>query len=322
MDIDIFVGGTGRLALIAGMFEALRKNLPGYFTLPEAKDFDAIDKALRAVKAGRIPEYSEETFTFMMKPDVNFRFVNAVSKSTRVFIATEESPELQDIFVRALETSKKETLFLIADPEAKFSELVELSRTKYRGHSAVAKLPVNDDQPMRFIINFMLNQGVLDSETAKKVSEGTKLHDEKISVMCGHELLEPVKRIEPAKKGSGWKFAAIIAIVIAIAAGGSFLVYRRAHQTVVIYEQTAVESQTKAEEEISEAKSAQIRAIRERNIAVNERDAAIMELETLRKIADRLQKENDALRAELKNLRENMPKKDGVLSGPLKKVGL
>ena len=40
------------------------------------------------------------------------------------------------------------------------------------------------------------------------------------------------------------------------------------------------------------------------------------------KTADRLQKENDELRAQLDRTKKNTPKKDGFLSGALKKIGL
>ncbi|MBQ7155975.1 MAG: hypothetical protein IJR85_10550 [Synergistaceae bacterium] len=325
-EIKICVEGTGRLSLLAGMFDALRKTLPGYFTLPEAKDFDALGKA----KGGH-EDFSDanNSCTFKLKDEALFRFAGSADKNTKIFIVADGE---QEVLADALENSKSNMLFLIASGSAaKFGELVELSRTKYRGRSAVAAFAGEcADQPVRFIVNFLLNQGVLDSDSARKIAEGTLLDDERCNILCGHELLEPVRRTEPPRKGGfSWKFAAVLVLVLAIAGAGSLWVYRRAHQTVVIYEQTAIESQTKADEEISAAKSAQSRAVRERNAAVNERntaiserDAALRELETARKIADRLQKENDQLRAELQRMRDNMPKKDGALSGVLKKIGL
>ena len=327
MNVNVCVAGENRLSLLAEMFDALRKTLPGYFTLPEAKDFDALGKA-RSTQ----DDFSDEnnSCTFKLGDEALFKFSGIADKNTRIFIASDGG---QDVLVDALENSKSNMLFLIAYASvAKFSELVELSRTTYRGRSAVVAFSDECmDQPVRFMVNFLLNQEVLTSNIARKIAEGTMLDDERCSILCGHELLESERRTEAPRtqKGFSWKFAALFVLVLALAGAGTLWMYRRTAKTVVIYEQTAMESQTKADEEIAAAKSAQSRAIRERNTAVNERntaiserDNALRELETVRKIADRLQKENDQLRTEIQQLRDNMPKKDGAISGALKKIGL
>ena len=37
--------GSGKSSLIACIYEALREKLPGYFSLPEAEDFDCFENA-------------------------------------------------------------------------------------------------------------------------------------------------------------------------------------------------------------------------------------------------------------------------------------
>ena len=330
MNVNVCVVGEDRLSLLSEMFDALRKNLPGYFTLPEAKDFDALGKA----RSGH-EDFggANNSCTFKLGDEALFRFTGTADKNTKIFIASDAE---QEVLVRALENSRgNNILFLIVPPSgaANFGELLELSRTKHRGRSAVVAFNGECmDQPVRLMVNFLLNQGVLDSDLARKIAEGTLLDDERCAILCGHDLLEPERREESSpqtQKSFSWKFAAILALILAMAGAGSLWMYRRAARTVVIYEQTAIESQTKADEEISAAKSAQSKAIRERNMAINERntainerDTALRELETARKIADRLQKENDQLRAELQHLRDNMPDEDGAISGVLKKIGL
>ena len=331
MNVNVCVVGENRLSLLAEMFEALRKTLPGYFTLPEAKDFDALGKA----RSGQVDfEGANNSCTFKLGDEALFMFSGTADKNTKIFVASESG---QDVLVKALENSKGNLLSLIVSPAkaANFGELLELSRTKHRGRSAVVAFSGECmDQPVRFMVNFLLNQGILASDLARKIAEGTLLDDERCAILCGHDLLEPERREEfshapQARNGFSWKFAAILVLVLALAGAGSLWMYRRAAKTVIIYEQTAIESQTKADEEISAAKSAQSKAIRERNTAVNERntaiherDTALRELETARKIADRLQKENDQLRAEIDQLRRDMPEKDGAISGVLKKIGL
>ena len=156
-----------------------------------------------------------------------------------------------------------------------------------------------------------------------------------------------MRTAKPESSPRSWNFAAVLAIAVGLALGciGSVWVYRNIPQKVVVEQQEpVVQAEPQAEpqlpahsdEELAEARDAERKAVRERNMAVierntavserdsalSERDAARQELETVQKIADRLQKENDELRAEIQNLRKNMPKKDGALSGVLKKIGL
>lgn len=327
-NINVCVAGESRLSLLSEIFESLRKTLPGYFTLPEAKDFDALGKA-----KGSHEDFggANDSCTFKLGDEAMFRFSGNADKNTKIFIASDGG---QEVLVKALENSKGNLLFLIVPPSgaASFGELLELSRTKHRGRSAVVAFRGECmDQPIRFMVNFLLNQGILGSDLARKIAQGTLLDDERCPILCGHDLLEPEHRPEvpQTRKTFSWKFAAIFVLILALAGAGTLLMYRRAAKTVIIYEQTAIESQTKADEEISAAKSERSKAIRERNTAINERntainerDTALRELETARRIADRLQKENDQLRAEIDQLRRDMPEKDGAISGVLKKIGL
>ena len=362
-DITVYVAGTDRLTFLAHVFEELRQTLPGYFTLPEARDFDALGRAGKYFE-----DFTDEhnTCTFMLKGDVRLKFSDAPAKNTRIFLAVVDAEAGIDDTLAEYLPEKGNELFLIVpvisgayNPRevsrmvSQFSELIESARGEYRGRCAVAVVPVQDDgegadQPVRFMVNFLLNQGVLSSDVARRIAEGTLIDSENVSVLCGHDLLEPVVRtVKPEPPARSWNFAAVFAIALVLALGmvGGAWVYRNIPQKVVVEQpepvmqaepQAEPQIDTHTDEELAEARDAERKAVRERNMAVierntavserdsarNERDTARQELETVQKIADRLQKENDELRAEIQNLKDNRPKKDGAVSGLLKKIGL
>ena len=350
MEAQIFITGTDKLPLISCMYESLRESLPGYFSIPDAKDFDAIDKTYRQLQ----PANDEGVFPLTLamnggKDRLSFKFSDS-RKGARIFLHVLDGTE--DL-MKSVENIKDSALFLLiptktglyteaetsrllSQTASKFGEFVELLRTKYRGRACAAILPVrlqggaeDTDQPLRFAVSYMLNQGMIPAslqEQAKTVADGALLNDERFSVLCGHEMLEPAPR---KTGGHSWKFAAVIALACVVAGAGGYYTYRRAKRRVQAYELTAIESQKEAEEGISAAKSSEQKAIRERNQAladrakaIREREAAIRERDTAMKTADRLQKENDELRAQLEELRRNYPDEDGFLSGALKKIGL
>ena len=256
---------------------------------------------------------------------------------------------------------------LFSKVTAKFSEFIELARGKHRGRSAVVIMPVNilggarftglvrdvtgrhildeafewdsrigfnpeyTDQPLRFAVNFMLNQGIIPGKlrkSASKISDGALFDYEHFTTLCGHELLQ-AKPGKISSMGNLWKIAAVVVILCGIAGLTGYYFYSRTEpeteiepQTVTSSPQLADTPPSELEERLSAAKTSEQRAIRERNKAANERDNALRERDTALKTIDRLQKENDELRAELDGLRKNKPKKDGVLSGALKKIGL
>ena len=353
METQIFITGKDKLPLISCMYESLRESLPGYFSIPDAKDFDAIDKTYRQLQ----PANDEGVFPLTLamnggKDRLSFKFSDS-RKGARIFLYVLDGTEdlmksaenIKDSALFLLIPTKTglyteaETSRLLSQTASKFGDFVELLRTKYRGRACAAILPVrlqggaeDTDQPLRFAVSFMLNQELIPAslrEQAKKVAAGALLNDERFSVLCGHELLEPTPR---KTGGKSWKFAAIFTLACVLAGAGGYYMYRRANSRVQAYEQTAIESQTRAveaEEGISAAKSSEQKALRERNRAraerdkaLRERDEAIRERDTAMKTADRLQKENDELRAQLDRTKKNTPKKDGFLSGALKKIGL
>ena len=350
METQIFITGAEKVSLIACMYEALRESLPGYFSIPDAKDFDIIDKAYR-----QLPTDASMPLTIALnggKDRLSFKFSDNM-KGARIFLYILDDNSDPAELMKAAESIKDSALFLLiptktglytaaetshilSQTASKFGAFVELLRTKYRGRACAAILPVrlhggreDADQPLRFAVSYMLNQGMIPAslqEQAKTVADGALLNDERFSVLCGHELLEPTPR---KKGGHSWKFAAVIALACVVAGAGGYYTYRRAKRRVQAYELTAIESQKEAEEGISAAKSSEQKAIRERNQAladrakaIREREAAIRERDTAIKTADRLQKENDQLRAQLEELRRNYPDEDGFLSGALKKIGL
>ena len=354
METQIFITGTEKLSLIACMYEALRESLPGYFSIPNAKDFDAIDRAYRQTSP---IDDAVLPLTIALNgggDKLSFTF-SGTSKGARIFLyILDDNSDPADI-MKSAESIKDSALFLLiptktglytpaetshllSQTAAKFGAFIELLRTKFRGRACAAILPVrlhggreDADQPLRFAVSFMLNQGMIPAslhEQAERVADGALLNDERFSVLCGHELLEPTPR---KTGGKSWRAAAIFALVCVLAGAGAggYYLYRRANRRVQAYEQTAIESQKEAEEGISAAKSSEQKAITERNKAladrakaIREREAAIRERDTAQKTADRLQKENDQLRAQLEELRRNYPDEDGFLSGALKKIGL
>ncbi len=357
METQIFITGTEKLSLIANMYEALRESLPGYFSIPNAKDFDTIDRAYRQTSP---IDDAVLPLTIALnggRDKLAFKFSDA-RKGARIFIYMLDGQEILPELMKSAESIKDSALFLLVPTKtglytpaetshllsrtaAAFGKFIELLRTKHRGRACAAILPVrlheggeDTDQPLRFAVSFMLNQGMIPAslhEQAERVAEGALLNDERFSVLCGRELLEPST---PKTRGKSWRAAAIFALVCAIAGAGvgGWYLYRRANRRVKAYEQTALESQTRAveaEEGISAAKSSAQKAITERNKAladrakaIREREQAIRERDTAQKTADRLQKENDELRAQLEELRRNYPDDDGFLSGALKKIGL
>ena len=103
-EISVYVAGRDRLTFLAHAFEELRRTLPGYFTLPEARDFDAL---------GRAGKYFEDfsdahnTCTFMLKGDVRFRFSDTPAKNTRIFVAVVDAEAgIDDTLAEYLQASR------------------------------------------------------------------------------------------------------------------------------------------------------------------------------------------------------------------------
>ena len=351
METQIFITGTERLSLLACMYEALRESLPGCFSIPNAKDFNTLDKVYRQLDDEHTTDDALPLTIALNggKDRLSFKFTDS-RKGARIFLYILDGTEdlmksaegIKDNALFLLIPTKTglyteaETSHLLSQTASRYGAFIELLRTKYKGRACAAILPVrlhgkpeDADQPLRFAVSFMLNQGLIPSsiqEQAKRVADGALLNNERFSVLCGHELLEPTPR---KTGGHSWKFAAIIALACLLAGTGSYYLYRRASRKVQAIEQTVIESQKEAEEGISAAKSSEQQAIHERNKAladrakaIREREAAIRERDTAVKTADRLQKENDELRAQIEELRRNYPDKDGFLSGALKKIGL
>lgn len=350
MNTNIFITGAYKLEVLSCMYEALRESVPGCYSLPEAKDFDAVDRTYRKLQGmsahdfmtGRVDE-EPLTLSLMLrggKDSHTFTFTDA-ARNARVFVFVVDTPllmagklDIKPELTKTLEDVKGKALVLLVPVKCEAYSREEITSalsgltTLMRGRCAGVVVPVqtfshagftpkNHAQIMKVITSFLRGQGTL------KTSPGnTALIDEsEVHVLCGHELLKPEA---PKTSRTVLKVFAAAAVVCVIAGVGLWQ-YRRAklrayeyEQSVQAYEQSAIGFQ----EDVSAAKSAEAKALRELSRALRERDEARRERDVAVKTADRLQKENDQLRAELEEAHRNKPKKDGFLSGALKKIGL
>ena len=146
MNINIAVTGrksSGKTSLIASIYESARIEMPGYFSLPEAQDFDALDKSFRELKAKA--ESTRQDFTVDFAPreieswsyifrlkgsggnlDMRFQENPETISGTDIFIAVIDAPllmgghedlsgvkEAQGVFSQALEGSDRNKLLIV-----------------------------------------------------------------------------------------------------------------------------------------------------------------------------------------------------------------
>ena len=291
-------------------------------------------------------------------------------EDTNVFIAVIDAPllmsgnenisgvsEAVNTFTEALEGSNGNKLLLIVPVKcegytrrdwsafitrvsASFSGLAELSRTKYRGRSAIAIIPVHTmggasfegfsyedgnisgekfrrdknvnfrpefaDIVMRFAVSFLIHEGVIAGDAAMKIADNSGLNDERFEILSGHELLEPVK---PKKPNHTMKIIAAAVIVIVLSGVGYYVMRRHNMMT----QEAIAENTRQTEEALSRADQQSIEARNSEQSAITERDDAMKEAHTLLqeklqalKRAERAEKLEERYKQQIKALQEEL----------------
>ncbi|MBQ7592950.1 MAG: AAA family ATPase [Synergistaceae bacterium] len=210
MEINIAVtgrNGSGKSSLIACIYEVMREKLPGYFSLPEAEDFDALDKVYKELEAKATSEKSSFSVTFNQsgsenweyqinhKDDVQFFFQENPDdvNGTKIFIAAVDAPllmnnyeaqsgisEAKDMFINALDNSNDDALLLIVpvkseaytrqDKHALTSKITSALgdlASGYKGRSAIAIVPVNTMGGASFT-DFLKSNGTITGEIFRR----------------------------------------------------------------------------------------------------------------------------------------------------------
>ena len=199
--------GSGKSSLIACIYEALREKLPGYFSLPEAEDFDALDKVYKELEAKATSDKSSFSvafnksekenweYEFAMKDGVHFFFQENPEdvSGTNIFIAAVDAPllmngleaqsgisEAKEIFMNALESSDDDALLIISpvksevytrqDNHALTSKIISFLgdlAEGYRGRAAIVVLPVNTMGGVGFA-DFLRENGTITGEIFRR----------------------------------------------------------------------------------------------------------------------------------------------------------
>lgn len=272
IDIDITgVSGSERISLLADIYHSVSETMPGYFTLPEAKDFDLLTK--------RSHDTSDIDITMMFRGKVPIHFGSIPDAD--IFI------DGVDEYIRALDSSDDARLLVMVSEEIP-RETIGLMRTKYRGKSAVVMCSVKDI--MRYVMAFV--RGRLDGElytSAERISGGIGANTE--AVLCGHELFEGVQSAPVPAKSSSSAMKIIAGIVLGFVAGGAagYLLKPAKTETVYVREEVPV---VRVEE------SPELEGLR------IERDVITQTAETLSADNARLQEDIRKLQAEVKRLRD------------------
>ena len=210
MEINIAVTGrkgSGKSSLIACIYEAMREKLPGYFSLPEAEDFDALDKVYKELEAKATSEKSSFSVMFNQsesesweyqinhKDDVQFFFQENQEdfNDTKIFIAAVDAPllmngleaqsgisEAKDMFINSLDNSNNDALLLIVpvkseaytrqDKHALTSKITSALgdlASGYKGRSAIAIVPVNTMGGASFT-DFLKSNGTITGEIFRR----------------------------------------------------------------------------------------------------------------------------------------------------------
>lgn len=176
MNVNIAVTGrksSGKTSLIASIYESARIEMPGYFSLPEAQDFDALDKSYRELKSRA--ESTRQDFTIDFAPreieswsyifrlkgaggnlDINFQENPETINGTDIFIAVIDAPllmggheelsgvkEAQGVFTQALEGSDGDKLMIVIPVKCEAytrSDIHALTEKASSAFSAVTEL--------------------------------------------------------------------------------------------------------------------------------------------------------------------------------------
>ena len=322
MDMNIALTGQGKLPVTACIYEAVKSAVPGYFSLPEVKDFDALSKIYRSIEASNdIPDADiSGAVTVLLRSkgeDLRIRFG---SDDANIIVAVIDTPAMMsgqecgitsahEAVISALE---KDNALLVIVPvkcegydehalrdktSSAFRDTVELMRTKYRGRACavIAPVKIHDKKPegadkvLRYALAFM--SGELGGEIrsfADKFCYGIA-NDE--GILCGHELLEPTEYKPEAKtktqqrtSGSAGKIiAAFIAGCVIAGAGGYFAGSMNNHAADEVRQESSIEI-----EDIRQELSAEIDRLKASlQSAIQERDKARSESSALKSEKDK-----------------------------------
>ncbi len=274
---------------------------------------------------------------------------------TKIFVSVIDTPLLMNgheeksgvkeaigTFTKALESSNENKLLIIVPLKCEaytrrdynsliskisdsFKELAELSRTKYRGRSAIAVIPVHTmggasfydfviengnitaekfrrdknvnfrpefaDNILRFAVNFLLHEGTFsnDIQSVRKISDNAVLDDNRFDILCGRELLEP----EAPKKNTAMKIVAVVSLLAVLIITGYIFMRqgRNAQKTAAELQETIAESVRQNEENQSRAQREITEARNSEEDALNELNKALTQITVLKGQKSNLEKQ-------------------------------
>lgn len=309
MEMNIALTGKGKLAVIASVYESVKSAMPGYFSLPDVRDFDAISRvqsepSIEASSAVTVllRVHGEELRIHFGESNANI-IVSVIDADSM----TEGLKEAHEAINSALEKDNALLVIVPAKSEgcderaltdktvSAFRKTLELMRTKYRGRACIAVSEAGD-KVLRYAVAFM--RGELEGELrsfADRFCDGIA-NDE--GVLCGNELLNSAQykpEAKPVQKsGAGKIIAAFIAGCVIAGAGGYFAGHIETHEADIEQarqsEQLAIQERDKARDESESLRT--------------EKDRAMEMANRYKQQADELTSENKRLQAEVNRLRE------------------
>ncbi len=326
MDMNIALTGKGKLPLVACVYEAVKSAVPGYFSLPDVRDFDALNRVYRELEASAdFPDTAPQSpVTVLLRSKGEELRIRFGGEDARIIIAAIDAPmmmagrdcglkEAHEAAVSALEKGNDALLVIVPvkcegydyrvllDKTASaFRESLEVLRTKYRGRACAVAVPVKmvqkkpegADKVLRFALAFM--SGELSGEIrnfADRFCYGIA-NDE--GILCGHELLAPTEQIQhkpeakpkTAQKSSGSAVKIIAAFLAGVLVAGAGFFIVGSMGTREI-EEVRQESSASIEDIRQEA-SAELERLKESvQSALQERDKARNEASALKTEKDK-----------------------------------